>query len=391
MSKFLKTGFSATVEGFYNMTQILPLVISMCVCSAFSMRASIFSVAISSLSYPFTGLLPSYSLFIILYSISAFYGLNTALAGTLICAILLITVSFFNFEKLKTAVYIPVIAGVMLGFTLYMTVMQTTNYFGIGAVGTNAVEMLKSYRSLGFHGNWRGVLYGTIVLVVMIVYRREFKNLSKKIPAAFWSFVITVPLNIFLIPGSIISPINEIGNYDYTPIFFSLNKINAFGSILCGFSLLFIILYKLTVNAKPAEKKDSLLSGAFIFASSLTGSVAPCPTVKKEGNFSSKIISAISSAVFGVLIIIFLKDPIARTPIPTAAVILIIGMWQQNVWKYLKTALTSGITGFIAFISVILIIILVNPETGIIIAAFICCMNKLIIKKTDSFKSTEQH
>lgn len=374
--------FSGFTDGFFNMTRILPLVISMCVCSTFSMNASLFSAVICSLAYPFTGLLPSFSLFVVLYSVSAFYGLNTALAGVLLCAVLLVVLSFLKTEKLKSAVYTPVTAAVMLGFTLYMTVMQTTDYFGIGAVGKNVVEMLKSYRSLGFHGNWRGVLYGTIVLVVMIVYRRKFKNLSKKIPAAFWCFVITIPLNIILIPGNIISPINEIGTYDYYSGLIDFSNINIFGGIICGFSLLFVYLYRFTVDDVPANKKNILLSSAFVCACSIAGCVAPYPSKKQENSIITKIITAVSCSILCSLIIVFLNKPIGRTPVSTCAVILIIGMWQQNIWSYLKSAFTSGITGIIAFICVITIIMVINPETGIVIAAFISAGYKIInIKK----------
>ena len=59
-----------------------------------------------------------------------------------------------------------------------MTILQTNNYFGINATGVSAVDMLLSYRSFGFHANWRTVLYGTIVLVLMITYPRKFKKAS---------------------------------------------------------------------------------------------------------------------------------------------------------------------------------------------------------------------
>ena len=316
-----------------------------------------------------------------IYSISAFYGLNTALAGTLLCAVLIIVVSFLKPEKLKSAAYTPAIAAVMLGFTLYMTVMQTTDYFGIGATGRNAVEMLKSYRSLGFHGNWRGVLYGTIVLVVMIVYRRKFKNLSKKIPAAFWCFIITIPLNIILVPGRMISPINEIGFFSYYSNFLSFTSVNIFGCILCGFSMLFIYLYRYTVDNVPVDKKNSILSGIILCTASLTGSVAPYPSQNKHKKLFDKITESFTCAAICIIIIVLLNRIIGRTPVPTCAVILIIGMWQQNIWRYLKSAFISGITGFVAFLSIILLILLVNPETGVFTASFICAGCKLINKQ----------
>ena len=156
------------------------------------------------------------------------------------------------------------------------------------------------------------------------------------------------------------------------------SSLNPLGMILCGLSLLFIYLYRYTVDGVATDKRSTLLSSIFLCASSLTGSVAPYPSKKYDKNLFNKITESITSAVLCSLIIIVLNKFIGRTPVPTCAVILIIGMWQQNIWKYLNKAFTSGLTGIIAFLSVITVILLVNPETGVITAAFICAAYKLI-------------
>jgi MFS superfamily sulfate permease-like transporter len=94
--------------------------------------------------------------------------------------------------------------------------LLTTHYFGIGASGSNAKEMITSYLSLGFHPNWRGVLYGTIVMVIMITFPRKFKKLCKTISAPFIAVVITLILNLFLNPSYMVSAINEIGGFSFS-------------------------------------------------------------------------------------------------------------------------------------------------------------------------------
>ena len=84
-------------------------------------------------------------------------------------------------DRLLRFIPAPVAGGFTIGTALVMTILQTNNYFGINATGVSAVDMLLSYRSFGFHANWRTVLYGTIVLVLMITYPRKFKKLHRKI------------------------------------------------------------------------------------------------------------------------------------------------------------------------------------------------------------------
>ena len=69
-------------------------------------------------------------------------------------------------------------AGAIFGLAFSVTALLTTYYFGIGATGAYTFEILKNYRYLGFHPNWRGVFYGTITLFAMITYPRKFKKLS---------------------------------------------------------------------------------------------------------------------------------------------------------------------------------------------------------------------
>jgi hypothetical protein len=82
-----------------------------------------------------------------------------------------------------------VIAWVTLILALVATVILTNQYFGIGASGSTAIEMLKSYRSLGFHPHFRGLLYGTITLFAMITYPFKFRKLNKKTTCGIYDIV----------------------------------------------------------------------------------------------------------------------------------------------------------------------------------------------------------
>jgi hypothetical protein len=109
-----------------------------------------------------------------------------------------------------------VIAWVTLVLALVATIILTNQYFGIGASGSTAIEMLKSYRSLGFHPHFRGLLYGTITLFAMITYPFKFRKLNKTLPSEFMTLLIPLILNLFLNPVKNLTTVNEISSL---PIF----------------------------------------------------------------------------------------------------------------------------------------------------------------------------
>ena len=98
----------------------------------------------------------------------------------------------------------------MLAGALTVTVMQTNDYFAIGGEGNMIRDMLASYVSKGFHPNWRGVLYGTITMVILITFPRKFKKASLTVRPAFLALVFTLLLNLWLNPSYMPTSIKEI-------------------------------------------------------------------------------------------------------------------------------------------------------------------------------------
>ena len=106
-----------------------------------------------------------------------------------------------------------IMAWATLMLALVATVILTNQYFGIGATGSTAIEMLKSYRSLGFHPHFRGLLYGTITLFAMITYPFKFRKLNKILPAEFMTLFVPLVLNLFLNPEKELTTVNEIDSF----------------------------------------------------------------------------------------------------------------------------------------------------------------------------------
>ncbi len=114
-------------------------------------------------------------------------------------------------KKLAKSSPVPdfVISGMGLGIAVGVTALLTNAYFGIGANSFTPFDMLKEFRSLGFHPNFRGLFYGTITLFAMITYPFKFKKLNRYLPAAFVTLLIPYIFNLFLNPQRDLTTINE--------------------------------------------------------------------------------------------------------------------------------------------------------------------------------------
>lgn len=295
-------------------------------------------------------------------------GLNPdyALSSSVTCGLLLIASSFFA-DKIKNLFASPSLSGVMLAGALTVTVLFTTDYFGIGATGNNVAEMIKSYVSLGFHPNWRGVLYGTIVLVIMITFPRKFKNFSKYVSAPFIALVFTLILNLFLNPSDMISAINEIPLSDHSIIkdYFTsrLNFIFDFKTLLIGFALFITFFYSLSSDNK-AKKTDYVSCGIInVIFSGLYGIPIPHGTEKKI----VKPIPKISAIIILFISYLLLDDLLLRIPLHSCAVVIIVTAWNNVKWGEIKKQF-SGIIPFICFVVSAVVTLASNLVFGIVIS-----------------------
>ena len=120
--------------------------------------------------------------------------------------------------------------GLGLGAALMMSFYQGSGYFAVGARGAGMLELLRSYRGLGFHPNWRTVLFSTVMLVILITWPRKFKRLSRAVPSYFVGLVAVTALNFLLNPDTLRSTVAEFP-VGWLP-FFSRMPVSALSMIL---------------------------------------------------------------------------------------------------------------------------------------------------------------
>lgn len=393
MTDLKKSDFNTATmlkDAFFGFSFALPLALAVGACSPLGFMSALPTAIICALFYALFGFKPSYAAFAVFCSTAA-YSVFAAQLGSLLCFIAVLIAALCKNGKFRVKIYPPVAGAVMLGFALCVTVMQTTNYFGIGATGKNVIEMLSSYRSLGFHGNWRGVLYGTIVLVIMITYPRKFKKLRHNIPAAFWALLITTLLNLRLNPSTQITAISEIGDYSInaqalidTSVFASFNPdlYVIIHAVFCAAALFIIIMGSSQAGECAASRAQLATLGIAGIAGSAAGSMPFYSDYREKKPVLQALISGLISCAACCAVMIFADGFISRIPVHSLAVVLILGTWQDIKPKYLKAAFANGPLAIAAFIGCAVLMLVLNTENAVLVAVSLSVILMSITKKS---------
>lgn len=257
---------------------------------------------------------------------SGLEGLPFAVLGAALLSLLI----SFSKEKLSPPSCVKV--GAAFGLAFSVTALLTTYYFGIGAGGASTLEILKNYRYLGFHPNWRGVFYGTITLFSMITYPFKFRRLSKYLPKEVVSVAIPFFLNLFLNPDKDATPILEVGSLSdmsallglksFLPFtdFSALSSGNGAIGVLKGAFALAVLFAAFDFE----EKRDRFSSLGGSAASGLLGGF---PATARE-ILRYRAPSAVTACVVTAALCVLFPSLLARVPLHSLSVVFIVAAWQ---------------------------------------------------------------
>ncbi len=219
-----------------------------------------------------------------------------------------------------------IMAWATLILALVATVILTNRYFGIGASGSTAIEMLKSYRSLGFHPHFRGLLYGTITLFAMITYPFKFRKLNKRCPAEFMTLLIPLIVNLFLNPIGELTTVNEIDSFklpfDFTA---EVKEVNAVSLILGCLYFGFVLF----LRSNEKDTKQNAITNI------TNGFISLLPARQFDiTNYS--LVCAITTIIVSSAVLFLFPDILARIPMHCVGALLIVSAWQQVPYKNLS-------------------------------------------------------
>lgn len=266
------------------------------------------------------------------------FVLGKAGAFELFLSVLIGAIAFLIISHFVKSKKIPdcVIAGASLGLALSATVLITNDYFGIGAFGATAFDMLKTYRSLGFHPHFRGLLYGTITLFLMITYPFKCRKLSKIIPQEFITLVIPTVLNLFLNPDRALTTVNEATAFapeNCRTLSLAAQQFNGGISVLTVLEGAFTVALILTAYTS-AEKKDNIR----LFAGNVCSSAVTGLPVRQFEVRGYSVISAITACVGAILIFGIFPQIISRVPLHSVGALLIVSCWQNVPYRLLASS-----------------------------------------------------
>ena len=212
---------------------------------------------------------PHVEVFAILIYAANTIGVPGAMLSCIIAGMLLLFVATIQFNKSFFKIPPAALGAVTFIVAAVLCIIQVNYYFGIGVPAGSAFETLVAYRSYGFHSNWRGVLYGTITLVIMITYPIKFKKLSRKVPAPAVALVLTTVLNLFLNPVAERTAIDEVGSFASTPSFLLVGDISIFDvtpeKLLPSFIYAWALVVVLVADTLMKENQLSVVRNSLAF------------------------------------------------------------------------------------------------------------------------------
>lgn len=288
-------------------------------------------------------------------------GTNSLLPFTVIGGGLIFL--FLNKRCKKFTLHPAVKSGISLSLAFSVTALLTTHYFGIGAEGFTVIEILKNYRSLGFHPNWRGVFFGTVTLFSMITYPFKFRKANKYLPAESFSLILPLILNLILNPDKNYTPVNEVSTLSD---FIAQDKLSFF---LPSFNSEFLFSHSAYINALQSALAMGILLLFFSQNKTKTDSQGTATILNGiSGGFPVRAFEirgfSLISAIFAVLLVIyscfFLNDILARIPVHSLAVVLIVNAWKQVPWREIGTSFKKGVLSIISLVLIFAVSVFTN-------------------------------
>lgn len=291
---------------------------------------------------------PHVEVFAILIYAANTIGVPGAMLSCIIAGMLLLFVATIQFNKSFFKIPPAALGAVTFIVAAVLCIIQVNYYFGIGVPAGSAFETLVAYRSYGFHSNWRGVLYGTITLVIMITYPIKFKKLSRKVPAPAVALVLTTVLNLFLNPVAERTAIDEVGSFASTPSFLLVGDISIFDvtpeKLLPSFIYAWALVVVLVADTLMKENQLSVVRNSLAFKGlrSIICPVCDGMTVGDESSEGETRMTGIFAAAIMIVLSILAHPVIMRVPTATLAVIIICTAWKKVRFKVIKTAFKSS-------------------------------------------------
>lgn len=292
--------------------------------------------------------MPHVEVFAVLFCAANAIGVSGAMLSCIIAGAILLFVATLKFNKSFFVIPPEALGAITFMVAAVLCITQVNYYFGIGVPMSNALDTLMAYRSFGFHANWRGVLYGTITLVVMITYPIKFKKLSKRVPAPAVALVGTTLLNLLLNPSAQTTAIDEVGDFSSSATYMFIGEISiydvTYSKLIPSLFFAWALVVVLVADTLLHEKKLVAVhySLAFKGIRALVCPMCEGMAVSDDDSYGETRMTGVFAAVIMLGVSLFAKPFLMRIPIATLAVIIICTAWQRVRFKFIQKGLSKG-------------------------------------------------
>jgi SulP family sulfate permease len=338
----------------------------------------------SGASFQISG--PTGAMSAILIGVSARYGIDGVLLSGLISGVLLILMSLFHVGKLVQFIPSPVIAGFTSGIALVIALGQVDNFFGVSSTGTDLVEKLLSYRTLGFSPNLQAVVIGGTAALITLAWPKKWP-----IPGSLVAILAALALNVAINPS--IAAVHEVGDIPRSLVadnrltfsHISLGDlINAVGpavsiaalgmieSLLCGLSAGRMKDEKLDVRRELMAQGIGNLLMPLIGGVPATAAIARTSVAIKAGQ-QTRLTSVIHSLAL-IASMFLLNKVMSRIPLAALSGVLIVTAWRMNerlvIRQIFSSRMKHAIFMYLAtLICTVLFDLTIAIAVGILVAA----------------------
>ena len=269
---------------------------------------------------------PTGAMAAILMSIAATKGMQGVLLATFLAGLFLLAAGLFRLGTLTSFIPAPVITGFTSGIAIIIALGQIDNLFGVHSEGTNVIEKLSSYQTLGFPINIASLIMGGLVILGMFIYPKKW---AKRMPSSLFAIILATVVTLLCH-----LPVDTVGNIPQTLISSNRLGLGDFSfSALQQVAVPAISIALLGMIELVAQGVGNLLL-PFFGGIPATAAIARTSVAIKSGA-QTRLAGMIHAVVLLLSMLVF-APVMSQIPMPSLAGVLIVTAWRMNEWRTIK-------------------------------------------------------
>lgn len=339
---------------------------------------------LSGASYQISG--PTGAMSAILIGLSAQYGVKGVFIASFLSGLLLIGASLLKLGKVVSFIPVSVVTGFTSGIAVIIATGQIDHFFGTISSGSNLVEKLLSYGTLGFSIDFKTMFFGLLVIFIMLIWPKKWQSIF---PSSLAGIIIALIVHLCIpfqvaevgtIPTTLFSGdrlmLSHLSFQQLHNLLFPAVSIAALGmieSLLCGASAG-------KMKQEPLRADQELLAQGigntilpFFGGVPATAAIVRTSVAIKAGG-QTRLVSIFHS--FILLASMFLLGPLmSKIPMSALAGVLVMTAWRMNEWAEIRYMFKKKLKSNLAqFFVTMLATILFDLTVAILIGLLLSCM-----------------